>query len=187
MGAKDWTEEKISKLQEMWLNGKPARYIASELGAPITRNAVISKVMALGIYEKRRSTCHSLSVKRAPTQRLGGLRPKPRSKKTRCKKDQDKPDCKVLRTGQLLNKSGWLDDDAVKHRVQQLEGEALKIPVEKRCGVMDLTDNTCRWSIGDPASEEYFFCGKPVCKKANGARSPYCADHTETAYHPQKV
>ena len=41
----------------------------------------------------------------------------------------------------------------------------------RRCGIMHLTDHTCRWPIGDPTSETFCFCGTP-CEKG-----PYCEYH----------
>lgn len=46
-------------------------------------------------------------------------------------------------------------------------------------GILELTEETCRWPIGDPATEDFKFCGAhPVTGK------PYCHDHTRIAYAP---
>ena len=42
----------------------------------------------------------------------------------------------------------------------------------RRCGIMHLTDHTCRWPIGDPGSETFYFCGSTPCEKG-----PYCEYH----------
>ena len=44
-----WTNERIELLQKLWLEGCSASRIAGELGAGITRNAVIGKVYRLGL------------------------------------------------------------------------------------------------------------------------------------------
>jgi len=46
--------------------------------------------------------------------------------------------------------------------------------------IVDLTDTTCRWPIGDPCDSEMFrFCGRKTVE-----RKPYCAKHSEIAYTP---
>ena len=44
-----WTNEQIELLQKLWLEGCSASRIAGELGAGVTRNAVIGKVFRLGL------------------------------------------------------------------------------------------------------------------------------------------
>ena len=47
-------------------------------------------------------------------------------------------------------------------------------------GVLELTDNTCRWPYGDPKTDEFHFCGgKPSVGK------PYCETHCRMAYRPR--
>ena len=41
---------------------------------------------------------------------------------------------------------------------------------------MELTDDTCRWPVGDPSTVDFFFCGaQPLPDK------PYCAAHCARA------
>ena len=49
-----WTEEKISKLKELWGKGKTASQIAEIIGG-ITRNAVIGKAHRLNLSAKIRN------------------------------------------------------------------------------------------------------------------------------------
>lgn len=47
----------------------------------------------------------------------------------------------------------------------------------KRCSLIELQHWHCRWPIGDPAAEDFGFCGnKPI----NGL--PYCPSHSRLAY-----
>ncbi len=54
-------------------------------------------------------------------------------------------------------------------------------PVERSAYAVDLielTEQHCKWPVGDPRSKEFHFCG------ANRAESfPYCAYHASVAYH----
>jgi GcrA cell cycle regulator len=46
--------------------------------------------------------------------------------------------------------------------------------------VLTINDRMCRWPIGDPAENEFHFCGR---KPRLG--SPYCEAHARKAYQPQ--
>jgi GcrA cell cycle regulator len=46
--------------------------------------------------------------------------------------------------------------------------------------VLTINDRMCRWPIGDPAENEFHFCGH---KPRSG--SPYCEAHARKAYQPQ--
>jgi GcrA cell cycle regulator len=53
------------------------------------------------------------------------------------------------------------------------------IPIGQRRTLLELTADTCRWPIGDPASPDFFFCGgKPL------TGLPYCSYHSRVAYQP---
>jgi hypothetical protein len=50
-------------------------------------------------------------------------------------------------------------------------------PIGQSCSLLELTDDTCRWPIGDPGSSDAFFCGG---KTVEGF--PYCSYHVRLAY-----
>jgi GcrA cell cycle regulator len=45
--------------------------------------------------------------------------------------------------------------------------------------LLELTENTCRWPIGDPGNPDFFFCGGQTISSL-----PYCAYHARLAYQP---
>ena len=45
--------------------------------------------------------------------------------------------------------------------------------------VATLQRNMCKWPIGDPATDEFHFCGRPT-----GVGVSYCAYHARMAYQP---
>ena len=47
--------------------------------------------------------------------------------------------------------------------------------------VLTINDRMCRWPIGDPAENEFHFCGR---NPKSG--SPYCEAHARKAYQPQQ-
>jgi GcrA cell cycle regulator len=53
------------------------------------------------------------------------------------------------------------------------------IPIGQRCTILELTESTCRWPIGDPSAADFFFCGG---KTVEGL--PYCGYHSRIAYQP---
>ncbi|MCB5411945.1 GcrA family cell cycle regulator [Pseudogemmobacter faecipullorum] len=57
--------------------------------------------------------------------------------------------------------------------------------VEKRARkltLMELTERTCKWPIGDPASDDFWFCGLPSL-----AGKPYCEAHVGVAFQPMSA
>ena len=48
--------------------------------------------------------------------------------------------------------------------------------------VLTINDRMCRWPIGDPAENEFHFCGRKP-KLA----SPYCEAHSRKAYQPHQL
>ena len=58
-------------------------------------------------------------------------------------------------------------------KVAEIEKTSNKI------NLMELTDKTCKWPVGDPATEDFFFCGLP-----SEMGKPYCKDHNGVAYQP---
>jgi GcrA cell cycle regulator len=46
--------------------------------------------------------------------------------------------------------------------------------------VLTLGAHMCKWPIGDPATDNFTFCGR---RSADG---PYCSEHAQMAYQPQQ-
>ena len=49
----------------------------------------------------------------------------------------------------------------------------------KRIDLLQLTERTCKWPIGDPATDDFFFCGL-ACTPGK----PYCEEHVAVAFQP---
>ncbi len=52
----------------------------------------------------------------------------------------------------------------------------------KRLTLMELTERTCKWPIGDPATEDFWFCGLPSVPG-----KPYCEAHVGVAFQPMSA
>lgn len=52
----------------------------------------------------------------------------------------------------------------------------------KKLTLMELTERTCKWPVGDPATPDFWFCGLPV-----QAGKPYCDAHVGVAFQPMSA
>ena len=146
-----WTDERVEQLKKLWADGLSASQIAAELGG-ITRNAVIGKVHRLGLSGRAKSP--SSSVPRARKPRSSGL-------------------LRVSRPSMRGNTALAYEYDV------EPEPELIDIPVEQRKSLLELTDKTCRWPVGDPGGGEFYFCGGETVNEL-----PYCIHHSRIAYQP---
>ena len=52
----------------------------------------------------------------------------------------------------------------------------------KKLSLMELTERTCKWPIGDPATPDFWFCGL-----ATQPGKPYCEAHVGVAFQPMSA
>ncbi|MBD3766069.1 MAG: GcrA cell cycle regulator, partial [Rhodobacterales bacterium] len=52
----------------------------------------------------------------------------------------------------------------------------------RRLTLMELTERTCKWPIGDPATPDFWFCGLPA-----HPGKPYCEAHVGVAFQPMSA
>ncbi len=150
-----WTDERVELLKKLWADGLSASQIAAELGG-ITRNAVIGKVHRLGLSGRAKSPSSAAQRPRKARQShmLRVARPS-------------------MRGNTALAYAYDLDVDAEPEPIENI------IPMGQRRTLLELSEETCRWPIGDPATQDFFFCGgKPV------TGLPYCGYHSRIAYQP---
>ena len=55
-------------------------------------------------------------------------------------------------------------------------------PPEGGITIIDLTDTTCHWPYGDPATSDFRYCGANLGNEPTG---PYCQCHHALAYQPR--
>ena len=55
------------------------------------------------------------------------------------------------------------------------------VPLPRKLKLVELTERTCKWPIGDPQAETFAFCGN------DAATGPYCKYHARVAYIPATV
>ena len=187
-----WTDERVETLKKMWAEGQSASQIAKELGG-VTRNAVIGKVHRLGLSNrvggapepaktkadaepkadaKPASAARPAQPAAKPAAAPSPARPEPAPAATPAPPAARKP---VVVAGQPLPpqpSAGEISPEALAS-VREVEKKA------RRLALMELTERTCKWPIGDPATEDFWFCGL-----AAQPGKPYCDAHVGVAFQP---
>ncbi len=188
-----WTDERVEVLKKMWGEGQSASVIAKELGG-VTRNAVIGKVHRLGL-SNRASTTKAAPKKDAAVKPAAKPRTAAAPKVAATPKPKAEPEVTTPGT-----------TSAVPARAMQLGGRKAIIPAgqplppqpsaneispealasvrevekgAKKLSLMELTERTCKWPIGDPATDEFWFCGL-----GTQTGKPYCEAHVGVAFQP---
>jgi GcrA cell cycle regulator len=154
-----WTDERVETLKKLWADGLSASQIAAELGG-ITRNAVIGKVHRLGLSGRAKSPSSAA----------------PRPRKPRAGSQMLRVSRSSMRGNTALAHAYELDIEPEPELIDNV------IPLGQRRSLLELTEDTCRWPIGDPGTAEFFFCGGPAITSL-----PYCAYHSRVAYQPANV
>ena len=176
-GVMAWTDERVEVLKKMWGEGQSASIIAKALGG-VTRNAVIGKVHRLGLSNRVTSTS-SKQAANSKTAAKVKTTVKPASPKTldRAAAVRITPPAvrKIIPAGQPLPpqpSANEISPEALA-KVSEVEKTA------KRISLMELTEKTCKWPVGDPATDDFWFCGLGV-----KVGKPYCEAHVSVAFQP---
>ena len=180
-----WTDERVETLKKMWGEGQSASQIAKELGG-VTRNAVIGKVHRLGLSNRASGGGAAAEAKPAeaekPAPRAEPAKPasKPEPAKAAAPAAEPEKPAPVARkaiipAGQPLPPQPSANEISPETlaNVREIEKKA------KRISLMELTERTCKWPIGDPATDDFWFCGLSV-----QAGKPYCEAHVSVAFQP---
>ena len=179
-----WTDERVEQLKKMWNEGQSASQIAKELGG-VTRNAVIGKVHRLGLSNR---TTGSGAAKGAPeksaTKAKATSKPAPR-KSAATPETEAAPAARpapmsaarrqIIPAGQPLPPQPSANEISPEALATQREVEKKA----KKLTLMELTERTCKWPVGDPATDDFWFCGLSV-----KAGKPYCEAHVGVAFQP---
>jgi GcrA cell cycle regulator len=186
-----WNDERVAILKKMWLEGNSASEIAKELGN-ITRNAVIGKVHRLGLSNRdtnisKGGATPSKAIKNVKRGRPPKTNQEPK-KRGRPKKPSGPTDFheKISDDDQSISASA----DSKLSRASKLEvvsdlseetiKDLLKVEMKsKKISLMELTERTCKWPIGDPATDTFWFCGHE-----SEPGKPYCKTHISIAFQP---
>jgi GcrA cell cycle regulator len=195
-----WTDERVELLKKMWTEGQSASQIAKELGG-VTRNAVIGKVHRLGLSNRVGGGGAAAPAPQAKPASEAETRPAPKPpRKDEPRVAPAEPEAPIafvedepppprpsnvmplrkaiVPAGQPLPpqpSANEISPEALA-KVQEVEKTA------KRISLMELTERTCKWPIGDPATPDFYFCGLPVQQG-----KPYCEAHVGVAFQPMSA
>ncbi|MFZ5962405.1 GcrA family cell cycle regulator [Thalassococcus sp. BH17M4-6] len=191
-----WTDERVEMLKKMWGEGQSASQIAKELGG-VTRNAVIGKVHRLGLSnragatpapaaaaappkaENKPAAAPKAEAKPKPQPKTEAARPQTPEPVLETKSAQPAPARRaIIPAGQPLPpqpSANEISPEALA-KVNEIEKKA------KKLSLMELTERTCKWPVGDPATEHFWFCGLPVQQG-----KPYCEAHVGVAFQPMSA
>lgn len=177
-----WTDDRVETLKTMWGEGKSASQIAKELGG-VTRNAVIGKVHRLGL-SNRATPAKTTKEKPAPKEAAKPkVAPKHEKEKSAAAKILESPVSLPIRRP-IITAGQPLPPQPSNSEISQ-EALATVAEVEKKAkklNLMQLTEKTCKWPIGDPATDEFWFCGLNV-----QTGKPYCEAHNAVAFQPMSA
>ena len=201
-----WTDDRVETLKRMWTEGASASEIAKTLGG-VTRNAVIGKAHRLGLSKSQGKADDAKPAAEAPAappapepeapaaedapEPVAASDAAPAAAEDE-EEDDDEPRTMaavprgpggnvtplrkaLVAAGQPLPpqpSANEISPEALA-RVNAVEKTAKKI------SLMELTERTCKWPIGDPATAKFWFCGLPV-----QAGKPYCEAHVSVAFQP---
>ncbi|MCA3453527.1 MAG: GcrA cell cycle regulator [Rhodobacter sp.] len=191
-----WTDERVETLKKMWSEGQSASQIAKELGG-VTRNAVIGKVHRLGLSNRvgagKAEEEEDDPVVATPDPLWADPPAPPASERPaelRAAPDTPAPPeggatitplpirKAIIPAGQPLPpqpSANEISPEALAS-VREVEKRA------RRLSLMELTERTCKWPIGDPATDDFWFCGLPT-----QAGKPYCDAHVGVAFQPMSA
>jgi len=186
-----WSDERVAILKKMWLEGSSASEIAKELGN-ITRNAVIGKIHRLGMSNRDTNNLKSGSSTSNAKKSVRRGRPpkvnkeeKKRGRPHKLKDPGDFPGTLNVTEKSTTSSAKEMRLDENKTKVaSDLSEETLQniLKVEmksKKISLMELTERTCKWPIGDPATDTFWFCGHE-----SEPGKPYCKTHISIAFQP---
>ena len=195
-----WTDERVETLKRMWAEGQSASQIAKELGG-VTRNAVIGKVHRLGLSNRNdeapEAAAPAPEAKPAAAAAPAAAAPKPAPEPAPEPKPaaaaapearpEPEPETTPAVAASNFNRRPIVPAGPPlppQPSANDISPEALASvrEVEKRArklSLMELTERTCKWPIGDPATDKFWFCGLPSV-----AGKPYCEAHVGVAFQP---
>ncbi|MDP2732377.1 MAG: GcrA family cell cycle regulator [Hoeflea sp.] len=165
----NWTDERVERLTKLWADGLSASQIAAQLGG-VSRNAVIGKV-------------HRLNL---PGRAKSGGQAAARTKRTtaapRAPNYAGRTATQTTRTMSRSSGGAALKEDLDVVAVESIDmrpHDDVVVPISRRLSLIELSERTCKWPLGDPLQEGFHFCGND-----SGDASPYCGYHAKLAFQP---
>lgn len=183
-----WTDERVERLSTLWLEGRSASQIATELGEGVSRNAVIGKVHRLGLSGRAVPPADAAAPRireaLAP-EPVAEVPPPPEPVMAERPPVEAAPPAvpeAPAVAAHAVDDVASILDAAEPITIDLPALRAVKdvvIPISDRVTILELSGSMCRWPIGDPTNAEFRFCG---CRAVGTL--PYCQDHARVAFQP---
>ncbi|MCB9818623.1 GcrA cell cycle regulator [Candidatus Nomurabacteria bacterium] len=151
-----WTVEHIETLRTLWKTGYSATQIEHHFNRECSRSAVLGKLRRLGLTRKTERVKLESSIYTAV------------STKSDCRHKHSK------RSSKSQSSSATTKEPEV-----EVIDEKIVVPVSKKIQIMELSERTCKWPIGDPLESSFCYCGNDTAKR------PYCGYHAKLAFQPE--
>ncbi|MEM6421359.1 MAG: GcrA family cell cycle regulator [Pseudomonadota bacterium] len=174
-----WTDERVEKLKELWAEGMSASKIAKELGG-VTRNAVIGKVHRLGL-SNRAGSGGAPAAAEEPAASPAAAAPPPEPREP----EPAPPSAPIIARPQPVVRDALQPRPPGQPTPEEESARATLAEIEKmarKLSLLELTERTCKWPIGDPNDDDFHFCGLPAV-----AGKPYCVHHVGIAFQPMST
>ncbi|MEK1850711.1 MAG: GcrA family cell cycle regulator [Phyllobacterium sp.] len=165
----NWTDERVEQLKKLWAEGLSASQIAAQLGG-VSRNAVIGKVHRLKLSGRGKTTSTQTRSKKINTSASGSQRSGGSSSHMASRVVSRSVGATALQTE--------YNTDLVPHTITKTVTNVV-VPISRRLELVQLSERTCKWPVGDPLQPDFNFCGNDV-----GESGPYCTYHSRLAYQP---
>ena len=191
--SKGWDSTALKKLKALMGKGLSTSEIGKRLG--MSKNAVVGKLNRLG-WNAKAGASATAGAKKTPAKASVKSATKTPAKPAAKTKTTAKPTAKKVAEKAPAKKSGdkttakkpatkpaTKDAAATKKESKSSAKTSAKTLamhqriIQHSLEMANLKPNQCRWPIGDPDSENFHFCGKPVF-----TGKPYCYEHCRLAY-----
>lgn len=183
-----WTDERVALLTRLWNEGFSASQIATQLGG-VTRNAVIGKVHRLKLEGRVKipaAAPETASSHAGETVAVEAVAEMEMPARVLSMPSAVRPMARPVggTLGGTQGAAALKLDPGVDLEIvfaapepQRVMGEV--VPISRNLTLVQLSDRTCKWPLGDPLLPDFRFCGN----HSNDV-SPYCAYHARLAFQP---
>ncbi|HEY0120619.1 MAG TPA: GcrA family cell cycle regulator [Rhizobium sp.] len=154
-----WTEEELARASKLWADNKTAGQIGFAIGKSV--HAVNCKTQdRRDLFPFRHRTTGQKNAASAHAKALN----------------------RVMR-GREERRSDAPEPPPADYDTSVFEMEACHgAPTSRRLQLTELTEQTCKWPVGDPLKDDFHFCGV-----RSGDGSPFCSFHHRLAYRPREM
>lgn len=190
----NWTDERVELLKKLWSEGLSASQIAAQLGG-VSRNAVIGKVHRLKLSGRGKTTTAAPRSKKPAPAPVAAPRSTSStgmgssmssgmgssmgsSMSSSSSASHASPRATMMRSSGGAALQAAVQVDTVAAPIIR-NNENVVVPISRHLTLLQLTERTCKWPVGDPLHDDFHFCGHE-----SGESTPYCAYHSKLAFQP---